>query len=124
MTHQPFGRLTVMLNVPDVKTAMAWYADLGFEVLDTDERFQGPGHVNWAYLRHGDADLMLNAGGVAADDKPDQSLYIRVDDVDTLFAAVKDKATVIDPLKDQDYGMRDFWIRDLNGFRLGFGRAI
>jgi catechol 2,3-dioxygenase-like lactoylglutathione lyase family enzyme len=52
------------------------------------------------------------------------SLYIDVDDVDSLWQQVKDHARIITSLADRDYLMRDFSIADNNGYELVFGQDI
>ena len=37
---------------------------------------------------------------------------------------MKDKAEVVYPIEDFDYGMREFAIRDNNGYLLQFGQEI
>lgn len=51
-------------------------------------------------------------------------LYIGLhtaDDVDALWDAVKDRAAVVYAVDDFAYGMREFGIRDDNGYALAFG---
>lgn len=52
------------------------------------------------------------------------SIYICTDDVDALWEKVKDKAKVVSALEDRAYLMRDFSIRDNNGYELVFGQNI
>jgi uncharacterized glyoxalase superfamily protein PhnB len=51
-------------------------------------------------------------------------LYIDLetaDEVDALWANVKDRVDVIYPVGDFDYGAHEFGIRDDNGYHLAFG---
>lgn len=52
------------------------------------------------------------------------SLYINVKHVDQLWEEFEDKAEVLSPLCDREYWMRDFSIRDNNGYELVFGESI
>lgn len=52
------------------------------------------------------------------------SFYFRCDDVDTWWDSLKEKAPVVYPIEDFDYGMREFAIRDDNGYILQFGRPL
>ena len=52
------------------------------------------------------------------------SLYFRPEDVDELWKQIKEQATVVYPIEDFDYGMREFAIRDNNGYILQFGQAV
>jgi uncharacterized glyoxalase superfamily protein PhnB len=44
--------------------------------------------------------------------------------VDALWAQLRDKADVVYPLESFEYGMREFAIRDINGYLLQFGQEI
>lgn len=52
------------------------------------------------------------------------SLYMTIQHVDEFWNDLKDKVEVISPLCDQEYRMRDFSIRDNNGYELVFGQPI
>lgn len=54
------------------------------------------------------------------------SFYFRVDkDVDTLFSSVKRKgAKVVSPVQDMPYGMREFTMRDPDGYEVAVGQNL
>lgn len=53
------------------------------------------------------------------------ALYIYVDDVDTMYAEVQTHGVPIDrTIEDQDYGCRDFDIRDPDGHLIGIGQNL
>lgn len=54
------------------------------------------------------------------------SCYIRVDDVDGLYSELKPKGVIHPngPLKNQEWGMREFAVLDGDGNLLRFGQAI
>ena len=52
------------------------------------------------------------------------SLFIVTEQVDKLWEAVKDKATIKTSIADREYYMRDFSILDNNGYELVFGQDI
>jgi uncharacterized glyoxalase superfamily protein PhnB len=52
------------------------------------------------------------------------SFYFRVDDAAALWLQLKDNARVVYPIEDFDYGMREFAIRDNNGYILQFGQEL
>lgn len=112
--------LTPMIHVPDVRAATAWYADIGFDILDIGE--DGPDAV-FALLGWGDGRLMLNIGGQASDaSRREADLYLQTPGIDALFARIGGRVVVVKPPHDTFYGMREFIIRDLNGFWLTFGQ--
>jgi catechol 2,3-dioxygenase-like lactoylglutathione lyase family enzyme len=51
-------------------------------------------------------------------------LFIVTDEVDGLWASVKDRAVVKTAIEDRAYLMRDFSILDNNGYELVFGQDI
>ena len=58
--------------------------------------------------------------------KPHDDLDItnfELDDVDELWASVKDSATIAEPLAPTPYGTYKFVVKDPDGYRLGFVRA-
>ena len=53
------------------------------------------------------------------------ALYIYVDDVDTIYAELQKRGVPIErAIEDQDYGCRDFDIRDPDGHLIGFGQDL
>jgi uncharacterized glyoxalase superfamily protein PhnB len=52
------------------------------------------------------------------------SLYINIEEVDTLWAKLQNKATILYPIEDFEYGMREFAILDNNGYVLQFGKEL
>ena len=112
---------TPMIHVPDVRATAAWYETIGFTVLETygDE---GEG-VSFAILSAGNTRLMLNQGGhPSTAERREVDLYVDAEHVDQLFASLRDRVQVVAELDDTDYGMREFIIRDPNGFWITFGQ--
>jgi uncharacterized glyoxalase superfamily protein PhnB len=52
------------------------------------------------------------------------SLYFKSEAVDEIWQCLKDKAQVEYPLENFEYGMREFAIRDCNGYLLQFGQEF
>ncbi len=103
-----------MIHVPDVSATVDWYTSMGFKVIRQNE---GDGEINWAKLSFGNSELMLNAGGKL-------DLYITTDNVDDLYRRLKDRVQIVEDLYDAFYGMREFVIRDINGFWVTFGQPM
>ena len=111
--------LTPMLNVPDIRASIAWYVAVGFEVIDTGE---DDGELVWAMLGYGEGRVMFNIGGRESDvPRRDADLYLEVEGVDVLFAQLPEGIDVFEGPHDTFYGMREFIVRDSNGFWLTFG---
>lgn len=114
---------TPMIHVPDVRATATWYEGIGFTVLETFGN--GADGLSFAILSVGDTRVMFNQGGRASPDRRREvDLYIDVANVDVLFAKLKDRVDVIEPLHNTDYGMREFIIRDLNRFWITFGQNL
>ena len=112
--------LVPMLRVPDVPAAVAWYRDtLGFTA-------HADGNDGWACLERDGIELRLSAFNTHESDAVAAftgSLYLRCDDVDAWWDRLRGVAPVCYPIGDFAYGMREFAIRDPNGFLLQFGQA-
>ena len=52
------------------------------------------------------------------------SLYLKTDDVDEWWNLLKHKAEILYPIENFEYGMREFAIRDCNGYTIQFGQEI
>jgi hypothetical protein len=50
-------------------------------------------------------------------------LYVTTDDVEGLHGQLQDRVEVVEGLHDTFYGMREFIIRDFNGFWITFGQS-
>jgi len=115
-------RVTPMIHVPDVRKAVDWYASIGFSIISTGE---DDGELVWAELSFGDGRLMFSAGGrLSTEDRREVDLYVHVQNVDEKHRQLKGKVEIREDLHDTFYGMREFIIRDLNGFWITFGEPI
>ena len=116
-----------VLLVRDVVEAANHYRDaLGF----TYERFWGE-PPNFVILRRDGLHVMLSlAPGnhvVVPNSKVNGiwNTYFWVDDVDSLYAEVKQNGAKIDyHLEDKPYNVREFGVRDLDGYDIGFGQPM
>jgi uncharacterized glyoxalase superfamily protein PhnB len=48
------------------------------------------------------------------------TLYIEVENVDELYLRIKDNVIIYKEIQDTWYGQREFYIKDINGYILGF----
>lgn len=81
----------------------------------------------WASLERDGLELMLslpNRHEPFSGPSFTGSLYFRCDDVDIWWKSLKDNAPIVYPIQDFEYGMREFAIRDNNGYTLQFGKAL
>lgn len=115
-----FNAATPMIHVPDVRATAAWYETIGFTLLDSFS--EGGDEWSFAMLSAGNSRIMLNQGGrPGTGERRDVDLYVDTERVDELFASLRDRVQVVAGLDDTDYGMREFIIRDPNGFWITFG---
>lgn len=120
---QQFHSLTVMIKVSDIRKAIGFCSSIGFDLITTDEIHHGEGNINWAMMKNGGAAIMLNIDG---DDAPKtgQDFFLRVEDADAFYEAIKDDVIITHELRDQFYGMRDFWFSDPFGYQWGAGHPL
>ena len=133
-------RLSVMLAVPDLRSTVAWYRSIGFELTGMHEE---DGRLDFAAVQFGDAEIMFTPSGDpwrAA--SSGVSLWIRTDRLDELYASLKrrqlERARVTlaggEPehpevrfttdLYTAFYGQREFCIVDPNGVDINFHQPL
>ncbi|WP_314585146.1 VOC family protein [Paenibacillus terrigena] len=121
--------ITVNLKVDNVKDTLAFYKDiLGFEVLMTVPDEDQP-ILNWAMVKNGGAQLMFQEKENLEEEYPVLkqesgtgclTLFVKVVDLESLFAKITGKAEVIKPIHTTFYGAKEFAIVDNNGYVLTF----
>jgi uncharacterized glyoxalase superfamily protein PhnB len=50
--------------------------------------------------------------------------YYNVDDIDKLYNRLKDSVTVVKDIDTTWYGQKEFYIKDINGYVLGFAQRV
>lgn len=89
--------------------------------------------LDWANIKDDETEFMFQSreslGGeiLALKDVPigaSQTLYIRVNDVDAHYAKCRDKVEVVAEPIDKFYGMREWYLKDNNGYILCFGQEL
>ena len=111
-----------MIHVPDVRDTVEWYKTIGFKVLRTNEV---DGVMDWAKLTFEDSAVMFGAGGKAGrEHRREVDLYITCNGIDALFARLcrREPLEIVEQPYDTFYGMREFTIKDCNGFWITFGQ--
>src|SRR6185312_518582 len=110
--------LTPMLQTSDMDRTIAWYRDmLGFRCV----RRMGDG---WCHLQHDGVSLMFMHNDHLGAPQATATQYIYVDDVNALWGTLKDRVTAEWGPEDMPYGMREFAIRDPDGYLLSFGEPL
>jgi len=82
----------------------------------------------WAMIHKGDVSIMLQSIDSLKEDigvffdnvGASLTLYIEVENVDDLYLNIKDKVNMYKDITTTWYGQREFYIKDINGYILGF----
>ena len=79
-----------MFHVPDVRSTVDWYRDLGFEVTVTYD--DGGDGLSFAMMSFGAGEVMFSSGGWLSErHRREVDLYVYTEDVDSLYDRIKDK---------------------------------
>jgi uncharacterized glyoxalase superfamily protein PhnB len=114
--------ITPMMETNNLQETITFYTEiLGFTVRDT---FEHDGQVVWCTLNKDAVDIMfnlpnreMNYGRILLTG----SLYIYIECVDDFWEKIKDKVKVVYAPENFEYKMREFGIKDNNGYVLNFG---
>lgn len=119
-----------VLGVPNVRQAAEYYRDvLGFSLDPVDGVFQpSPAEAGGVYaiVKHSGASIHFQ---IRRGDPPERvrqpherDVYVYVDRLDDLYSDLLKRGAVITHVpRMAPYGIREFEVEDLNGFRLAFG---
>lgn len=112
-------QLVPMISVADVERSIAFYGLLGFE-LGNIFAPSDAAKPTWAWLRSGDAQLMLAAASQPLSaDQQSVLFYIYTDDVASAHAALTDKGLNPGPITTPFYAPRgEFQLVDPDGYVL------
>jgi glyoxylase I family protein len=124
--------LTPLLQVYDMPTSVRFYRDLlGFEIVTTSPLL-GPDRFHWAWLRLGEAELMLNTAYEFDDERPsvpeaarvaahrDTGLFLGCPDVDAAYQELLSKGVPVQKPIVTGYGMKQMNLRDPDGYGICF----
>jgi catechol 2,3-dioxygenase-like lactoylglutathione lyase family enzyme len=108
-----------VLKVTDLQRSIDWYIGvLGFHMV---RRFTGDGGDEGCFIQADATELLLSTGShLGGAPSFTGTLYFRVVGVDSLFARVSGRPEIVWPLEQQEYGTREFGIRDPDGYVLAF----
>ena len=124
-----FTDVTPNLIVADIDRSIAFYRDvLGFSLVTT---VPDAAPFVFAWMKRDEVSVFLNTAGSVKESLPElagraiggtNTLFLIVEadtpaaGIDALFDAVRPRARVVMPIKDQFYGMREFGIEDPDGY--------
>jgi uncharacterized glyoxalase superfamily protein PhnB len=114
-----------MLETKNLRETIEFYTkNLGFECRGLYPNEENP---CWASLWNNDFEIGFGLPNAHTGfEKPilTGSIYLQVENVEELWQKLKNEVEVVYPLEDFDYGMREFGIRDCNGYVLNLGQNI
>jgi len=133
-----FKKLTPNMMVDDVRESVKFYTDiLGFtlnmvvpedsKTIDNELK-DGKKYV-YAMVSRDEVFIMLMKKDVFEEDLPmlkdttigaSVSFYCDVDNINKVYNSLKDKVDIVIDLHTTWYGMKEFYIKDCNGYILGF----
>lgn len=114
--------LSPMLETKDLQATMHFYTEvLGFNCDTFSEEW------GWAHFSKDKIAIMFsrpNEERNIPEPIMSGSLYIEVNDVDSVWDELKYTARICYPIENFEYGMREFGVFDNNGYLLQFGEVI
>lgn len=117
-----YSHYSAILPVDDVAETIKWYE----KHLSCSLFFSYGEPVDYAVLSLND-NLRIHITKKDDNFRPSDrhtAIYIFVHDIAKVFAHMRSLDLVEGALETADYGMRDFVITDLNGFRITFGQGV
>lgn len=123
--------LTPNLMVEDVDRTVEFYQERLDFALEQTVPESGP--FEWASMKSGAVEVMFQARSSLSQDFPELSsmstggtltLYMHMQGLEDLYARLKDRVVILQELQDTFYGMREFSMKDPNGYILVFAEPI
>ncbi len=124
------SRVSPVLGVPHVRQAAEYFRDvLGFTLDPIDGIFAPPGSDPggvYAIVKLGDAwihfQIRRDSPGPCERPKLERDVYLYINNVDEFYGDLhRNGAKILQEPYDAPYGIREFVIEDLNGYRIAFG---
>jgi uncharacterized glyoxalase superfamily protein PhnB len=122
------GYLSPTLAVRNMKQTVQFYRDtLGFKMGMTFPNADNPEYVDFS--RDGMILMFIPAEniGIGSEEKlgVGVNLYMQIDgDIDKYYNELKDKGIkIVVDIKDEPYGVRDFTVEDMDGYKLTFNQT-
>ena len=131
--NSSISRVSPVLGVKHVREAAEYYRDvLGFSLDPVDGVFQpSPDEPDGVYgiVKKGSVWIHFQIRRADIQQRPrramERDIYLYIDDVAATYADLARRgANIVQPPFDAPYGIREFTVEDLNGFRLTFGQPL
>jgi uncharacterized glyoxalase superfamily protein PhnB len=122
------GYISPMLAVRNMKQTIQFYRDsLGFKIGMTFPNADNPEYADLS--KDGMVLMFIPAEniGIGREEKlgVGVNIYMQIDgDMDKYYNELKGKCVrIVVDIKDEPYGIRDFTVEDINGYKLTFNKA-
>ncbi|MTI41188.1 VOC family protein [Fulvivirga lutimaris] len=125
-------KLTPNLMVEDVQQTINYYHGvLAFEKIDTVP--ENGEDLVWARMKKGEVEIMFQEEDSLKSDIPEirhekigggTTLFIQMTGIQEYYDYLYSSADVVVQMKETFYGMKEFTIRDINGYYLTFAEPI
>ena len=134
-----YKKLTPNFSVKNVKETVLFYKDvLGFNLemlVPTNEKtiettLSENRSYDYAMMRKDNVFVMFLEENNLRKDMPSLEnvprgasllFYIDVEDIDTVYESLNGKVDIVKTIEKTWYGMKEFYIKDCNGYILGYG---
>lgn len=117
--------IRLILDAADIQQTIKFYEGLlGFTATSF---YPDAENACWVCLAKDNSELMFSLRSKHSKFETPMltgAIYFNVDDVDAVWGELKDKAPIEYPIENFDFGLREFAIRDCNGYLLQFGQEI
>jgi Glyoxalase/Bleomycin resistance protein/Dioxygenase superfamily len=121
-----FSSIAPCFPVADISATLLWYKQLGFQT----DPFPDREPYVFAIIRRDNIEIMLQR--LSDYEKPDLyarrpggvwDAYFRLEGLREFYEFVKDRVTLVQPLRRQPYGAWEFEVKDPNGYVLVFSEG-
>ena len=110
------------LEAKDIQETIAFYIKkLGFQLISV---YPDREHPLWANMKRDNVEVIFKTQKINSVIGLSGSLYFYPTDVQEAWEALKDVVTVERPIKVNEHGIREFSIRDCNGYLIYFGKLV
>jgi len=116
------------MMVADVNATVKWYQD-NFNFKLANQTGSLDESLEWAVVKADDVQMFFQKEESLVKELPvlkgreigaSLTLYIKVQDVQSLYDSVKEKVEIVRDMRETFYGAKEFAVKDLNGYILVF----
>ena len=110
--------INLLLKCHDVDTTKSFYEEiLEFSVSDSDK--------GTCTVKKGDCSILFTQQDLwSGQPKCTGTIYLFIDDLDSYYESIRDKAIVLWELQTMPYGTREFAVKDYNEYHLAFAEKV